>query len=115
VFGPVCNAGPACAFPGASVSPVTSKVGWARFAGDGTNSIADNPGAVSFNSPRNIIIAPDGKLVLSDTGNNRVRRVNLQDNSIFTIVGNGSNLDTGDEGPAWQASLFHPRGLAYDS
>ncbi|GEM_PF-5569218 len=62
-----------------------------------------------------LAIDPNGDLVISDSGNNRVRKVSLASGIITTIAGNGVAGYTGDNVPATSASLNHPIGLAYDS
>jgi sugar lactone lactonase YvrE len=54
-----------------------------------------------------------GNLFISDFQLGQVRKV-AADGSI-TVVAGGGNLDPGDAGPATDAHLFHPRGLAVDS
>ncbi|MBL7663506.1 MAG: hypothetical protein JNM93_00120 [Bacteriovoracaceae bacterium] len=68
-----------------------------------------------LNKPLDIIAGENNTIVISDTGNNRVRKINLDDQTITTIAGNGQTFDNGDGGQAIAASLFHPRGLAYDT
>lgn len=70
---------------------------------------------IALNQPQSIVLSPEGDLVFADTGNNRVRKVNLSTNTVSTLVGNGANIDSGDNGQASSASIFHPRGLVYDS
>jgi uncharacterized protein (TIGR03437 family) len=54
-----------------------------------------------------------GNLYISDWANNRIRRVDKQ-GIITTFAGNGRNTYGGDGGPALQASLNQPTGLAFD-
>jgi len=54
-----------------------------------------------------------GNLFISDFQLGQVRKV-AADGSI-TVVAGGGNLDPGDGGPATDARLFHPMGLAVDS
>ncbi|MBK9293564.1 MAG: hypothetical protein IPM57_03830 [Oligoflexia bacterium] len=80
------------------------------FNGDG------NAPDVALNGPMGITLNPlSAQVVFADTGNNIVRVYDPNTNSITTIVGNGQNYDLGDGGAALQASLFHPRGVVYDS
>ena len=65
--------------------------------------------------------APDGRragrpgnLFIADTGNNRIREVRT-DGVIVTIAGNGDAGFGGDGGPATQAQLNHPEGVALDA
>lgn len=97
------------------------------YAGDNlNNSFGANGQRISFgpndfsypigmNSPRSMVVSPDGFLVVADTGNNRVRKINLSTNVVTTLAGDGSNIDAGDNGPATSAKIFRPRGLVYDS
>ncbi|MDE2889980.1 MAG: FG-GAP-like repeat-containing protein [Gemmatimonadota bacterium] len=76
------------------------------FGGDG------DPATDAFlNAPRNVAVDASGMFYISDTGNNRVRRVG-SDGAIHTIAGNGIGFATGTGGPAADASLGGPRGLA---
>jgi uncharacterized protein (TIGR03437 family) len=68
--------------------------------------------------PGGLAIGPDGSLYISDTFNQQVRRVSP--NGIITAFaglgfGNTEESFGGDGGPAAQASLFQPAGLAFDS
>jgi len=56
-----------------------------------------------------------GNLYLSDAYNQVIREVNAATGIITTIAGNGKSGFVGDGGPATQASLFFPSGLALDS
>ena len=78
----------------------------ASFGGDG------GPADQAFlNAPRGVAVETTGAIYISDSGNNRVRRVNA-DGSINTIAGNGIGISIGTGGPAADASLGDPRGLA---
>jgi sugar lactone lactonase YvrE len=52
-----------------------------------------------------------GTLYIADTENSRIRRIDLQSGIITTIAGTGQTGFSGDEGPATQAMLYHPRDL----
>lgn len=67
-----------------------------------------------LNHPRYMLVAPDGSLIVADTGNYRVRRIGT-DGVITTIAGTGRPGYSGDGGPATAAALDDPRGLALDA
>ncbi len=76
------------------------------FSGDGgpaTQALL-NPGPGVAVDPRGIVYIPD-------TGNHRIRRVGL-DGVISTLAGNGLTGFSGDGGPATQARLDLPSGVA---
>ena len=54
---------------------------------------------------------PDGGFVITDSDNNRLRRVSSS-GVISTIAGNGQLGDAGDGGPATSAQLQNPNGIA---
>ncbi|MGH9476656.1 MAG: hypothetical protein ACRD1C_10015 [Terriglobales bacterium] len=83
----------------------------------GTNAhygYADGPEASAlFNHPFGILISPDGtKLYIADTGNDRIRMIDLTAAMVSTIAGNGTHGDT--DGPAMSATFSEPNGLAWD-
>jgi uncharacterized protein (TIGR03437 family) len=61
-------------------------------------------------------VAPDsaGDLYISDTGNNRIRKVSPA-GIITTVAGNGSSTSYGDGGQATLAGIPAPRGIAADA
>ena len=61
-------------------------------AGSGTATFADGQGAsASFNGPYFVAISPDGLFALvTDSGNNRLRRVALPTGAVTTLVGSSS-------------------------
>ena len=64
--------------------------------------------------PEAAIVDPAGNLILSDTENFRVRRVDAQTGLIATIAGIGSPGYSGDGGTATTAAISTPGGLAID-
>jgi streptogramin lyase len=85
-------------------------------AGTGQDGYGGDGGpatAARLNRPRFLVIAPDGSLIIADTANYRVRRVDPA-GVITTIAGNGERGYSGDGGPATAARLDDPRGLAFD-
>jgi sugar lactone lactonase YvrE len=79
------------------------------FFGDGgpaTKAKLDQPEAVAFDR--------DGNIYVSDSANNRVRKIDT-DGVITTIAGTGKTGAAGDGGPAINAQITDPYGLAFDS
>lgn len=65
-----------------------------------------------------VCVSPDERwLYVADTGNHRVRRIDLDDpvRTITTYAGNGDNASTGDGGPATAASLITPVDVECDA
>ena len=82
--------------------------GVAGFAGDG--GAATN---ASLNAPGGIVLDSFGNLFIADSGNNRVRRVDLN-GIITTLAGSGMLGYFGDGGFATNASFTTPCSLALD-
>ncbi|MBX7219841.1 MAG: SMP-30/gluconolactonase/LRE family protein [Blastocatellia bacterium] len=85
-------------------------------AGRGTaGSEGDGNLAVSalLNLPEGVALDADGNMYVSDAGNARIRRIDAKNQTITTIAG-GSQGFGGDNGPALQAKLNGPAGLAFD-
>jgi RHS repeat-associated protein len=61
--------------------------------------------------PEGVAVGRDGSLYIADTYNNRVRRVD-PGGIISTVAGNGTGSFSGDAGPAVQAEVNFPQGLA---
>ena len=86
------------------------------FAGTGTAGFSGEGGlasAAQLSGPRGLVINAAGELLISDTGNNRVRKV-AADTKITTVAGSAMGGSAGDGGPATSAQLNFPFGLAVD-
>lgn len=84
-------------------------------AGDGNHAYSGDGGPATYSSlyaPKYIAVGPGRELYISDTGNNRIRKVN-RSGVITTIAGNGFKNYSGNGGPATSASLASPHGLAF--
>jgi DNA-binding CsgD family transcriptional regulator len=78
-------------------------------AGDSGDS---GPAAsAELNAPQGIALDSTGDLLIADTGNHRVRRVD-RSGTITTYAGTGQPGSAGDGGPAAQARLDQPVGVA---
>ncbi len=80
-----------------------------RFQGDGGPAAS---AALSF--PESATVDPSGNLFFADTFNHRIRKVTPA-GIISTVAGNGTGGFSGDGGPATEASLLFPFGIALDA
>jgi DNA-binding beta-propeller fold protein YncE len=80
----------------------------------GTGFSGDNGPAIiaQLDTPDGVAIAPDGDLIVADSHNDRIRRVDRPTRVITTIAGSGENGYDGDEKPATQAALNTPSAVA---
>ncbi|TWU48609.1 Serine/threonine-protein kinase PknD [Rubripirellula tenax] len=86
-------------------------------AGDGTAGFAgeDSSGnEVRFNQPHSVALDGEGGLLVADTANHRIRRIDLSTMAVTTVAGNGKKELPPDGSPAQGCSLFGPRSLAVD-
>jgi len=102
----------------AGMQSITSVVGTgdAGFAGDGgPPSLAQLSFPAGANPPPSgaLVFDAQGRLYISDTLNQRIRRVDFTSDRIETIAGTGMQGYAGDSGPATDASLNNPRDLAF--
>ena len=79
------------------------------YDGDGGLGIA-----ASLVNPEGVAVDSEGNLYIADTGDNRVRRVDAVTGIITTIAGTGEDGESGDGGPATEASLDRPTSVAVD-
>jgi sugar lactone lactonase YvrE len=71
--------------------------------------------AARLTRPSAIALDAQGNVYIADSGNHRIRRVDISNNTITTYAGNGSASFSGDGGAATLASLNNPTGLAFDA
>lgn len=86
-------------------------------AGDGTGKwVRDGVPATqsSLVAPNGLAFDKQGNLYVSEFMGQRVRKIS-PNGTITTVAGNGKTASTGDGGPAINASLNAPTGLAIDS
>jgi len=86
------------------------------FAGNGSGGFSGDGGLAvdaTINIPYDVAVDGAGNVYIADAGNNRIRRVSTS-NIITTVAGTDTNGFGGDGGPATQAILNFPWGLAID-
>jgi sugar lactone lactonase YvrE len=83
--------------------------GVAGFSGDGAAA-----SKAHLRQPHSIAVGPDGRLLICDVGNHRIRAVDLSTGIIETIGGTGERLPTPDGAPLEGTPLNGPRTMAID-
>ena len=89
----------------------------ATVAGNGTTGFDGDGGpatVASLNYPLGMAVDDNGVVYIADWKNNRIRRVGT-DGIINTIAGTGVDWFGGDGGPATQAEIYSPTGVAIDA
>jgi len=87
-----------------------------EFAGTGDGGFAGDGGPVTaamLNGPEAVAVDTAGNVYIADTGNHVIRKVDTAGN-ISTYAGTGLAGFRGDGGPAAQAQLEEPTGVAID-
>ncbi|MDE2965617.1 MAG: fibronectin type III domain-containing protein [Acidobacteriota bacterium] len=98
------------------VDPSGTITTYARDAGRYGSDVGDGGPAVeaSLKEPQGLAVDGEGNLYIADMGNHRIRWVDLS-GIITTFAGNGEGGGRlGDGGPAVEASLIEPQGVAVD-
>jgi DNA-binding beta-propeller fold protein YncE len=86
-------------------------------AGSGQRGLAGDGGPAvdaSLSYPGGVVEDLDGNVIIADSFNNRVRRVDAHTGIITTIAGGGTGDPWKDGSPALTASLANPTALAVD-
>ena len=86
------------------------------FAGNGNEGYnGDSMPALqaSIDKPFGLALDNEQNLYIADRGNNRIRKVNKA-GTITTVAGDGSFFFSGDNGPAYRASIAGPTGVVVD-
>ncbi len=93
------------------ITTVTQRAMGLSEAFSGDNGPATSAG---LGDPRGVAPDSDGNLYITDSSNNRVRKVTPV-GTITTVAGDGTAGFSGDGGPATRAELNTPGGMALDS
>ena len=86
-------------------------------AGEGGKGYSGDGGPAAkaqLHFPHNLIVAPNGDLLIADTLNSCVRKVDAKTGIITTIAGNGEKGFSGDGGPAAKAKFNGTFSIALD-
>src|SRR5437763_14252062 len=82
----------------------------ADFSGEGVPATQ-----ATLSCPHAAAVAANGDLFVADPANHVIRRIDHATHIITTVVGQGGhNGDTGDGGPANQATIDGPKGIIFD-
>jgi len=84
--------------------------GSAGYAGDGGPATG-----AQLNNPMGLALDAAGNLFIADSGNNRVRKLNLATGIIATVAGNGNAGSSGDTGAATSGELSNPVAVTLDA
>ena len=68
----------------------------------------------ALRGPRTLALAPNGDLYLTLREGNAIYRIDARTNALHHVAGTGEQGHSGDGGPAQQAKLAGPKGLALD-
>jgi trimeric autotransporter adhesin len=86
------------------------------YAGTGEHGFSGDSGSAldaRLSYPNRLALDKSGNLYIADEGNNRIRRVDHQSSVITTVAGSSDTYGySGDGGPAVDAKLSLPEGLA---
>ena len=91
-----------------TITTVAGVPGIPGFTSDGVAT------AVPLNEPEDMALLPDGRIVIADERNNRLRVLDLGANTLATIAGIGPAGFAGENVPAASATLARPFGVAVD-
>lgn len=90
-----------------TTDPVTGAGG---YSGDGNKATL-----AELNYPYTVAFDPSGNMYIPDSGNHCIREVAAAGGVITTFAGNGTQGNSGNGGPANQAQLDSPLGVAVDA
>ncbi len=79
------------------------------YFGDGSSAMN-----AELNNPYGVAVDGSGNLYISDSLNDRIRKVAAGTGIITTVAGSGSAGYSGDKGPAINAEFYSPQGIAVD-
>lgn len=99
------------------VRKVTTDGKIVTIAGTGTGGYSGDGGAAAaaeFYYPGDVMVTPNGSLIVTDVNNHVVRRIK-PDGAVETIAGTGTRGFSGDSIPATSAQLWFPWAVTHDN
>ena len=93
-----------------SIISTVAGTGVAGFSGDGAAATK-----AQLRQPHSLAFDPQGRLLVCDIGNHRVRRIDLKTGIIVTYAGNGERKPTPDGAPIAGTPLNGPRTIEFGS
>ncbi|HEV2188703.1 MAG TPA: SMP-30/gluconolactonase/LRE family protein, partial [Stellaceae bacterium] len=93
---------------GRGIITTVAGIGEKAYFGDGGPS-----SRAALNEPYGVVVDRTGNLYIADRLNRRVRRIDAASGIMTTLAGTGEAAYSGDGGPAAQAGLAEPNGLAF--
>ena len=96
-----------------AVDPRTGSI--STFAGTGAKGDSGDGGPARdarFNGPKELAVDPAGNILIVDTENQAIRRIDGHTGTVTTVAGNRRLGGGGDGGPAVDARLARPHGVA---
>ncbi|MGY1436896.1 NHL domain-containing thioredoxin family protein [Streptomyces reniochalinae] len=87
-----------------------------RRIGEGERGLSDGgPGTARFNEPQGMVLLPDGAVLVADTVNHALRRLDVATGTVETVAGTGEQWWQGapTEGAAREIALSSPWDVAY--
>ncbi len=108
--------GEQAAGPRAKAANETGPMEITTYAGTGSPKFKGDAGPAieaGLFAPKGVALDSEGDLYIST--DNRIRRIEFASGIITTIAGTGTNRSGGDGGPATEAGLAEPKGLAVDN
>jgi sugar lactone lactonase YvrE len=101
-------------FGNSVIRKVTPYGAISTLAGNGTPGYSGNGGPAASSQlayPQALAVDAQGDLYMADTGNQMIREITVS-GTIVTIAGTGAPGYSGDGGPAVNADLYFPKGVA---
>lgn len=93
--------------PQTGVITTRAGTGAKGYSGDGGPALS-----ATFNGPKELAVDSQGNILIVDTENHAIRRIDGRSGVITTIAGSGRKGGEGDGGPAASAKLDRPHGVA---
>lgn len=94
-----------CEYKGHKITRVDRTGLISLFAGRGSDDATSEPRLSSFHEPHGLLITRDQQMLVADTRNHRVVKIDLRTNAASVIAGTGQAGFAGDGGPATAAQF----------